>query len=380
MSSSVASSWHRSKRFCIRNPLVAIIGIGKYHGMQQLIGMNQDYVNIIKTFGKSNFNYNILYKLENGEYKTESPNVKDKFKIEWYEDDITDFVDKCKDTIINNKHDALIFIISSHGESDSFILDSSCTECSLLEIFSQFDGTQFSQFAANPKLFFIDACRGSRKSKPVEVCITINDETQEISVLQPTDRVKGTSTQETNDEKNNKNNTNNSKNKNQNRSDRDPNSEIDEKNKKKMEKKEKKNNKPYETNTNNEKNAPENKKNTLTANSNSSVNDNNNKMTKSEKSKLTKENLNIHTEANFFFVYANPDGYAAFDGGEKGGYLIQAIHKVFKKPEIYSENLDSISKQIASKVRQLVGLQSMQHVQTVSNVHYSIQFEKHKQT
>ena len=376
--SSTASLWHPPKTFCIQNPLVAIIGIGKYDGMPQLIGINQDYVNIIRTFGESKFNYHILYKLENDEYKytTKRPNEEDKFKTEWKENDIdhdiSDFVVKCKKIIKSNKHDALIFIISSHGDLDGVILDSDCEECALLEIFSNFNGEQFPEFARRPKLFFIDACRGPRKS-PV---VTINDETKEILVPQPKGRVGGTSTQETNDEKNNKN-TYNSKNKNQNKSDRDPNSEIDEKKEKKIEKKEKKNNKPQETNTNNEKNAPENKKNTLTLNSNSSVNGNNNKMTKSHKSKLTKENLNIHTEANFLFVYANPDGYAAFDGGKKGGYLIQAIHEVFKKREIYRKDLYSIISQIRSKVKQLTGPQSMQHVQLVSNDDYYIKFEKH---
>ena len=93
-----------------------------------------------------------------------------------------------------------------------------------------------------------------------------------------------------------------------------------------------------------------------------------------KQSQLSEQKINIHSEANFFFVYANPEGYAAFDGGNKGGYLIQAIYKVFKKKEILSKNLDSIILHVAEKVKQLVGLQSMQHVQTVSNVHYRINF------
>ena len=87
------------------------------------------------------------------------------------------------------------------------------------------------------------------------------------------------------------------------------------------------------------------------------------------------KNVSIHKEANFFFVYANPNGYAAFDGGNKGGYLIQSIYKVFKKREIVTKNLDSIVLHMAEKIKQLIGLQSLQHLQSVSNVHYRIRFK-----
>ena len=88
--------------------------------------------------------------------------------------------------------------------------------------------------------------------------------------------------------------------------------------------------------------------------------------------------INIHSEANFLYVYANPDGYAAFDGGNKGGYLIQSIKKIFNKKEIYDKYMSEIIIQIAKKVKQLVGSNSIQHIQSVSNIHYKIQFAKKK--
>ena len=89
---------------------------------------------------------------------------------------------------------------------------------------------------------------------------------------------------------------------------------------------------------------------------------------------LKEQNLNIHSEANFFFVFANPDGYAAFDGGNNGGYLIQALYKVFEKKEIINKTLNSIILHTAETVKKMAGSKSMQHLQTVSNVHYSIKF------
>ena len=44
-----------------------------------------------------------------------------------------------------------------------------------------------------------------------------------------------------------------------------------------------------------------------------------------------KEKAFCHCEANSRFIYVNPDGYAAVDGGINGGYLIQATKKIFCK-------------------------------------------------
>ena len=92
-----------------------------------------------------------------------------------------------------------------------------------------------------------------------------------------------------------------------------------------------------------------------------------------EEAELKEIRTNVHREANFFFVYANPDGYAAFDGGKEGGYLIRGIYRTYKKKEITTKYLNDIVSQIAVKVKEMAGKQSMQDVQHVSNVHYKIQ-------
>ena len=91
----------------------------------------------------------------------------------------------------------------------------------------------------------------------------------------------------------------------------------------------------------------------------------------------TKLSQLFHNEANCRFIYANPEGYAAIDGGKTGGYLIQATKHVFnKKNEIENENLDSIINQIRLKTRQLVGKGAMQNVQDVNHMNFNVYFKK----
>ena len=191
----------------------------------------------------------------------------------------------------------MIFIISCHGDAEGVIYDSTCEEHSLTNLYAPFNGTKFPDFAHCPKLFFVDACRGQMRSKPIEVEYKMDENSKEMYVSP-----KGKANEHKNDTK------------------------TDNKNKNK---------------------------------------------------KLVSKKVNIHEEANFYIVYANPDGYAAYDGGDKGGYLIRGIYKVFRRNEVLSQNLDGIIYRIDEKVKQLVGRQSMQQVQTVSTVHYRIKFRRH---
>ena len=288
--SEVASQWICEKTLVIKNPLVVMLGISEYDGLPILSGVPKDYKHMVVIFSKL-FGYDMLYKLSTNEYNhnKKDGNKNDSFKLNWTCDDIDDLIKNAKEALEdeNRQHDSLIFIISCHGQAEGDILDSECEEYSLYSIFAQFDGVRFPKFAHCPKLFFIDACRGTLQSKAIPVKFHVNDKSQEIVLA-----TKGGGDQNEN------------------------------------------------------------------------------------KSGLLRQKiLNIHDEANFFFVYANPDGYAAFDGGDKGGYLIRAIYKVFQKNEIVSKHLDSIVYHIAEKVKKLVGSQSMQHLQTVSNVHYRIRFQ-----
>ena len=326
-SSEVASQWLSATILQIKNPLVVILGIGEYTGMPHLDGITKDYQHMIKIFNKL-FGYDILYKLKSDEFNQNKAdgNTQDAFKIRWNFDEVDDFIDESKSILSDKtrKHDALIFIISCHGEADGVILDSDCEEILLYGIASKFNGSSFPYFAECPKLFLVDACRGQMKSQPIPVELDINQQTNEIILVN-----KGQSKLSVESNTNSKIEV-----------------VIDDEKKADLE--------AIPNQTKEVKQVKE--------------------VLKVKQQVLVRKNLNIHREANFFFVYANPDGYAAFDGGNNGGYLIQAIYKVFRKKEIVSKDLNSIIYHVADKVKQLVGPKSMQHLQTVSNVHFKIQF------
>ena len=107
------------------------------------------------------------------------------------------------------------------------------------------------------------------------------------------------------------------------------------------------------------------------------VNNNENEKTKINNNNKD-NNTGMHLEANFRYIYGNPEGFAVFDGGEKGGYLIRSVKKVLTQPIALKTNLDEIVPLISIKVNQLTGRQSMQLVQDISNTQYRIKFEKRK--
>ena len=85
----------------------------------------------------------------------------------------------------------------------------------------------------------------------------------------------------------------------------------------------------------------------------------------------------FHSEANCRFIYANPDGYAVADGGQNGGYLIQATSFVFAtEKEIEFQSLDHIINQIRKKTRQIVGTGTMENIQDVNQMNFQIYFNK----
>ena len=85
----------------------------------------------------------------------------------------------------------------------------------------------------------------------------------------------------------------------------------------------------------------------------------------------------FHAQANCRFIYANPDGYAAVDGGKNGGYLIQATKQIFgKKSVIENQSLDNIVNQIRLKTRELVGKGIMQNVEDVNLMNFDVYFKK----
>ena len=85
----------------------------------------------------------------------------------------------------------------------------------------------------------------------------------------------------------------------------------------------------------------------------------------------------INNEAGDFHlwrrIYANPDGYAAIDGGNKGGYLIHGLcNTLLDKNNIVTRDLDDIVNQVRMKTKALAGKFLTEIVEDVNDIHYKI--------
>ena len=352
------SKWHQLKKYDVKNSLVAILGIGEYNeNMDDLVGVKTDYKNLIEVFYKQ-FGYTLAFYDDTNklQYCNKKPNymintshnsninatkpekfdVKSKngqFKLHWTEDDVFDFIDEIVNLIQTGKHDSLLFFISSHGDADGVILSSDCDEISLHTLFAKFFGDQCSIMVNKPKLFFVDACRGNLRSK-INIAKHGSNKNNGLVISEKVDAQREKESSSNND----------------------CNKSIAVRGKK------------HENESSNDKTVPR--------TNNDNYNGSNNETRISSNRKSVLENL-FHTEANCRFIYANPDGYAAIDGGKNGGYLIQSIKHVFmKKNDIENENLDSIVNQIRLKTRQLVGKGVMQNVQDVNHMNFHVYFKK----
>ena len=83
-----------------------------------------------------------------------------------------------------------------------------------------------------------------------------------------------------------------------------------------------------------------------------------------------------HPRANFMIVFANPEGYAASDGGDKGGYLIRAMKRVLSNIPSHNRkhNLEDSIVKIRIHAAQMAGLGSIQCVEHVSTMTYNVSF------
>ena len=175
-----------SSEYQLNDVLVAIIGISEYNGMPNLDGVIRDYENVIKTFS-THWKYNILFQLKNDKYiytndiKTLKLNENKDYKLKWNGDDIDGFVEVTRKHLVQQSHNGLIFVISSHGDRGRIMYDSDCKEYELDAIFSMYqpigshliESYSETQEESNylsqiPKIFVLDMCRGGMKSKPVQ--------------------------------------------------------------------------------------------------------------------------------------------------------------------------------------------------------------------
>ena len=326
ISSFIAGSeLQRNKIYYISNPLVIIVGIGNYDSgvMPSLIGVNQDYANIIFTFYHK-FGYSVLYKNKNNEcvYKKDKNKeqvsihqLKGNVKIHWNSDELEDFFTQSTNYVESNKHDSCIFIISSHGEAEGVIIDSEGEEYSLEFLFYQYMGNSCEYLVDKPKLFFVDACRGKLRANLVK---SQNNSTSMDSGSKNTKMNSNTAIQmvvvENDDEKK------------------------------------------------------------CSSNDRKMVAD---ELEWKEKDMIKINNASYHPRANFTIVYANPEGYAAGDGGIKGGYLIRAMTRIFSTLDVsLNDSLDTLVVKIRNQSKEMAGTGAVQCVEHVSSMTYDVMFLK----
>ena len=177
--------------FIIYDPLVVILGIGKYNGLPDLPGVTKDYQNVINTFVNC-WKYKVFYQLNDNTnmYTNEINEVKcsNNYKLQWNIDEIEAFVENARKRIVKNKHDGLVFVLSSHGDTEKVIYDSECETCELESLFMMFlpgasalleSYTETKQETNSlfqiPKIFVLDHCRGDNKAKITNMNVNMND-------------------------------------------------------------------------------------------------------------------------------------------------------------------------------------------------------------
>ena len=102
--------------------LIIILGIGEYDsGLNNWTGVTKDDNDITHTCVKY-WKYKALYKTSdmNGVYSNNIHMIKKNhnYKLFWTLNDIELFVEQARQHVIKNKHNCMIFVISSHGDRD----------------------------------------------------------------------------------------------------------------------------------------------------------------------------------------------------------------------------------------------------------------------
>ena len=194
--------------FRVENALIGIIGIGEYDDDQNLDGVRYDYKNIISTF-VGTYKHKILYQLDDGSliYSNDIKEIlesKSNFKLRWSEQDIDDYTMEYRKHVINNKHDAVIFFIEGHGNSDSELIpsiynDDNDDNVDIAQLIYHFkpNGSPWVNCKDNyketqtefeskhlcriPKIVFVDICRGQTTLKPIKLCINNQSTKPEIN-------------------------------------------------------------------------------------------------------------------------------------------------------------------------------------------------------
>ena len=173
--------------YSMNDPLIVIMGIGEYENnvMPSLNGVKMDYENIINTF-VNHWKYKVFYQLSNNNciYSNDinEINNNNNYKLHWNDNEIDLFIEESRKYIVRNKHNGLVFSISSHGDRGRVMYDSNGEPYELDCIYSMFSPQasvllesyketpqESNHLFKMPKIFFLDMCRGSTMATVTQV-------------------------------------------------------------------------------------------------------------------------------------------------------------------------------------------------------------------
>ena len=293
--------------------LVVMIGIGIYDEgiMLDLIGASRDYCNVKYTFNYKR-GYHVIYNTCDNKIEyisnriKKNKYIKDNFKLRWTRDEIFDFNKSVLKIIADSKSefDGLIYLLSCHGDTDNVIYDSTRTKVKVQEILKQFSNSNCAKLRNKPKIAILDFCRGEKRMIK-QINTKFHEQKEEIS--------------QNDDSKNNDKNKNDSGNKNVSSSNN--------------------NNNNHNNNNNNVDNSSS--SNSTSDNSKNSYNDN---------------DVYVDGLGDFREIYGTLSGYAATDGGLKGGYLIRSFTKIIGNEKLFNRlSLDEMIMQTKKVMSLLLG-------------------------
>ena len=324
------------------NPLIVILGIGKYDNdfLPNLIGVSRDYSNIAYSMNYCH-EYAVVYQSKDnnlnhkqGKDKSFVKDIRTRCKLEWKYEEIEKFNTDIKKLIEYPFHnyDGLIYFISCHGDVEQVIYDSKGEEFPLIDIFNEFDNVECEKLRNKPKVYIVDSCRGQMRTTRYEMETTGNTKiirqttssnfsgrgpSRGATPLPPVGEQKETQT-ESDDE-----------------------AMIEKKQDESIEKDQK------------EKEKKKGK----------------------ELSEMGKKTVSYTKESDCRKIFANTEGYAAVDGGTKGGYLIRSFTKAMADDGVFeSSTLDDIVKTTYVTLEKLIGSVGAEVIEDVNTIHHKVYF------
>ena len=326
----------------VKNPLIVPVGISHYDSdvNHSLKCVPSDFKNVqysfhvVRGYDMAYYNEKNQFVLKRGKHGTAKTNSggssdsngqnnnqsksnaikggtlvnREKFKLRWNEKEIFELNDKICQLVSDSRYnyDCLIYFILCHGDIGGIIYDSHGNKIPLITIFDKFSNQNCISLRNKPKIYFVEACRGDRRTKRhnnsnlLTKVSSIN--TNCLSLAQSNTSQSTTPVPASDDTV----------------------EELEEK----------------QTNTVDIKSNPENEAYTL-----------NSKGIKSQLKQSAFSKYNYNRE-----IYGNTEGYGVVEPGSKGGYMTRSITQSFVNDQIFSKDFDKIMIHARKIMLKLMGI------------------------